>query len=497
MRSAAAHGGPDPALLPRLVLWGLAAIVLGSTRADPDLWGHVRFGLDTLAAGHVRLPDRYAFTDDQPWVNHEWLAEVLLAAAYSAGRAAGLLVVKAALAAALCAVILRELRDRCVPPVVRDGWLLLAALGAVLTTLTIRPHLFSLVLFAALLRLLRQAGTGHPRRLVLIPPLMALWANLHGGWLVGGCVLAIWTGEQLMRADATRGTRRAWLWAAAASAVATLVTPFGWQLWIFLVETVRLSREGIPEWSSVWTLPLRDSVPWLGLLPVALAGLWRLRRAAPAASLTIAVLLLASAQVIRLVPFATVAVVMLAAPAFAGARDPRHRPRRTAGRTAVLIRAAVAGVAMVTAVLVTRELYRPVSCLMSDAVWAPDRGMTRRLAAAGLTGRLLTWFDWGEYALWHLGPRLQVSMDGRRETVFSTRVRALHQTLYWKRDGWSEALDALQPDYIWLPTRLPVVAALRTTGWHVLGETADSVVFGRQPNTLPPAPAVVSACFPD
>ena len=28
-------------------------------------------------------------------------------------------------------------------------------------------------------------------------------------------------------------------------------------------------------------------------------------------------------------------------------------------------------------------------------------------------------FDWGEYVIWHLGPQVRVSVDGRRETVYA------------------------------------------------------------------------------
>src|SRR5690242_15240324 len=82
---------------PRLI--GAALAVVGLTlatvtRADADLWGHVRFGLDALAARRLTAIDPYSFTQDRPWINHEWLSEVQMAFAYAHWGPAGLAVLK-------------------------------------------------------------------------------------------------------------------------------------------------------------------------------------------------------------------------------------------------------------------------------------------------------------------------------------------------------------------------------------------------------------------
>src|SRR5262249_15609406 len=80
--------------------WAMVLLVFGGasvTRADPDLWGHVRFGLDTMHARRLTSVDPYSFTQDVPWVNHEWLSEVQMGAAYATGGDTGLALLKAAL----------------------------------------------------------------------------------------------------------------------------------------------------------------------------------------------------------------------------------------------------------------------------------------------------------------------------------------------------------------------------------------------------------------
>ena len=58
-----------------------------------------------------------------------------------------------------------------------------------------------------------------------------------------------------------------------------------------------------------------------------------------------------------------------------------------------------------------------VRCIRLTSDWVPDPSDTRYVQNALPQGRLLVWFDWGEYAIWHMGPGVQVSFDGRRETV--------------------------------------------------------------------------------
>src|SRR5690242_11259996 len=77
------------------VLLSFAAAII--TRADADLWGHLRFGLDIIRDRRLSSIDPYSFTQDRAWINHEWLSEVQMAWAYRAGGVAGLLALKAAI----------------------------------------------------------------------------------------------------------------------------------------------------------------------------------------------------------------------------------------------------------------------------------------------------------------------------------------------------------------------------------------------------------------
>ena len=264
----------NPLILPRLVIWAVLLGVLSYTVADPDLWGHVRFGVDILRQQGLPAVDPYSFTSHRPWINHEWLAEVGMAAAYLAAGPVGLSILKLLLLLTTFGLVWRELASRGVPPIAQDVLLAVCIIGCLTLTRTVRPQTFSLAIFAGLLVGLRRIedGRGGPHWW-LLPVAMAIWANLHGGWLVGAGVLGLWTA---IRSVAPRGlSRRAWATAGLAALVGTLATPQGLSMWRFLNDTVGLGRADISEWQPLTGLPSGDALPWALTTMVALVGLVR------------------------------------------------------------------------------------------------------------------------------------------------------------------------------------------------------------------------------
>src|SRR5688572_1251255 len=162
----------------------LAAATIG-TPADADLWGHITFGRDIIATGQVIQADPYAFTSDRAWVNHEWLSEIAFAEAYRLAGSSGLVVLKLLVIFALFGLLWQHLKRLRPSPAVAATVLMLAYVGTFWRTHTVRPQLFSVLFFAALLITMTRVDEGRRWRLLIVPPLMALWVNVHGGWIVG------------------------------------------------------------------------------------------------------------------------------------------------------------------------------------------------------------------------------------------------------------------------------------------------------------------------
>jgi len=110
----------------------------------------------------------------------------------------------------------------------------------------------------------------------------------------------------------------------------------------------------------------------------------------------------------------------------------------------------------------------------------PEPDAVRLLNRQPAGKRVLVWFNWGEYAIWHLSPRMQVSIDGRRETVYSDHLQTRHFDFYFDRPGGANLPEDLRADYIWLPRVLPAVGRLRSDGrWTAIYDGGQSVIFER------------------
>lgn len=488
-----------PENLPDLLFAALVVMALAfagsGTHADPDLWGHVRFGQDILAGHAVPRHDPYSFTSDRPWINHEWLAEVLMAGSYGLAGGAGLVALKWLLVVSSFAILWHAVRRAGVFRPVALFLLVVAMAGAYGLMMTVRPHLFSMLFYTILLSLLTGAGRGRVRLLLWMPILFACWANVHGGWLVGLGVLGLWS------ACASLARSIPWRWAAGGTLLAllgTLATPYGVELWRFLAETVGLSRADITEWQPITTEPYVLIPWWAGTASLMVLAWHRRGRAALPLLVPAAAIGLLAFRVVRLGGFFALTNVMLLAPCFA-ALGPKRLP--LSGRPPRAGMALVAALVLVALVAAGHAVRGSLECVTVGTPgvaesWEPEAEAITFLQRNAFEGRLLCFFNYGEMAIWHLAPKLRVSLDGRRETVYSEAVRDAHWRFYLSDSDASYA-RFLKADYVWLPRRLPVVTPLEQDGWIALFRGPRSVVLARQAGPhAQSAPWTGPRCFP-
>ncbi|HXD21606.1 MAG TPA: hypothetical protein VN654_31590 [Vicinamibacterales bacterium] len=477
----------------RLALWCVLLAAASYTTADPDLWGHLRFGLDILRDGTVATVDPYSFSADRPWVNHEWGSEVITASAFTIGGSPGLVLLKVTMLSVVLALLLSSLRERGVDASVdRDVFAALAVLGTMEQTHHVRPQLFSVVCFSVLLWSLTATGRRARWGFWIIPVVFLLWANLHGGWMVGGAVLGVWVAGLVLtgrRSDAT--------WYAAAGAVAlaaTLVTPYGFGLWRFLYDTVGFGRADIIEWQPVYALTWDAWARWAAIAGVGIAGLAAARGTERRLEVigVLAALAFASFMVVRLLAFFTLSVLYLVGPALSR----KYREMRTARVSTPLPpwrRRLLASTAAVTIACAASLSAANTMQVRIDPRHTPETDAVEFLRSQPGSKRLLVWFDWGEYAIWHLSPAMRVSVDGRRETVYSSRVQDEHLRFFFDAPGGAALPGTLAADYVWIPRELPAVRRLDAERWRKCYEGPTSVIFARAGLDVTPSRAVPTA----
>jgi hypothetical protein len=417
-----------------------------------------------------------------------------MALAYRSAGPAGLALLKAVLVAGVFVLVWTSVRGAHRGVVVAAmAWVVF---GAAHMTSTIRPQLWSFVFMALLVRALTER---QDRRPLWLAPMFAAWANLHGGWFVGIGVLAAWELSESWSAGRLR-SRTPLLFAACLAA--TLCTPYGWRLWEFIWQTVRPER-AITEWRPLWESG--SGLEWSAWLGTTAAVLWAARRSAPnrlARVVVLGILAFAAVRVMRMGSLYVVSAAILLPPFLPSAI--RVRPARAASphsRWAPLVLALPLLLSLVAA---ARIGSFSLSCLPSSlGPWAADAAVKDVLAGAP-PGRLVTSFDWGQYAIWHLGPRIRVSVDGRRETVYSQAHLLRHDEVVRGTPEGVATLAGWAPDYVWLPqSRSETKQWLLNNGYQTAIETERSYLMARRPLSLAvAAPGRVSTvtaarCFPD
>jgi hypothetical protein len=201
---------------------------------DPDLWGHLRFGQAALASGHGVTTDSYSYSAaHEVWLNHEWLSEIVMALAYNGLGVAGLKLWKFVCVAATIVLTDIAMTETGASPTIQLNLLGLAALAMVPQN-QFRPQLFTFMLLAAMLALLARYSFRGFAPLWLVIPIMALWGNLHGGFIVGIATLMAYTGavclQDLLAGLGLARTNRLGV-ITLAGTLATLISPYGFNAW--------------------------------------------------------------------------------------------------------------------------------------------------------------------------------------------------------------------------------------------------------------------------
>jgi len=213
--------------------------------ADADIGWHIRTGELILATHTLPRTDPFSSTmQGQPWFAWEWLYDVLLGVLHRVCGLNGVVWLCALLVAGIFVFLFSQLLRRGTGLLLAIVLMLLAEAASAIH-LFARPHiaswLFSLLWFVVLERWEGERGR-LPRWIPwFFPASMLIWVNLHGGWIFGLMLLAIYSfaafieGLRARTSDALAAIRaahrsRAMAWAWVASALATLANPFGWRL---------------------------------------------------------------------------------------------------------------------------------------------------------------------------------------------------------------------------------------------------------------------------
>jgi hypothetical protein len=479
---------------------------------DPDLWGHVRYGQDWLAASEMPQTATHTYTAvGHPWVNHENAAELLLALSYEYIGIYGMLVAKCLLGMAILASMVWTARTKGVPAI--SVWALLLLVSTNLQAFfPMRPQLLSFALCAIALVCLDRAFAGWPdcervhfRWLAPLPVIFIAWVNSHGGFVAGlGIVGTLLLGRmiELMRRDGRRSLGQVIPIAAIGLAclAATIVNPYGLGMHAWLWHSWGGAPPEITEWA-----PPRPGTPvfwpFVALVAIAAGCLATTRQKRDWTQIVILALVTWQAS-LHLRHIAFVAILCgFWLPVHWHSAIQRLRPDREKRLPIMLpslwIRTAMAAAILLGIAVQSTALARRLSDMPVLRSQYPVDAF-QFMVDNRLGGKLAVSFNWAQYAISALAPDVTVGFDGRFDTCYPQQAIDVHFDFLLggthPRDRRPDAgpidgaqvLEYGQPDLVLVERRykhsvavMQAEAAKETPEWTLLYSDAVAELWGR------------------
>jgi hypothetical protein len=473
---------------------------------DPGTGWHLATGRWILATHTLPHHDVFSFTAaGQPWVTYYWLFEAIGAVIERIG---GL-----PLYGTVCMLIYACIPVLLYRRMIRMGATVLAALLATFLAYFVlashglaRPHVVTYLLFAFFLERMDDVHSGRrPASAVwVLPPLAALWCNMHGGFLAGLALGGILAGMSAASALVTgtardRGNAVTFMLLFLALGLATLLNPNGIGLHIDTVHHLAMRTTGLfaefrsPDFGAGGPPIIAFEI--LVLATVVIAARSRERLSWLERALLVFFLHQALHSVRHVNLFAIVAAPILARelsdpiarrwPGFA-ARWREIAAEQAALRSPVLYLPALAALFVVLALTGRTDFPRDLDGLQLS------RGATAFIAAHkdrfarpfntdNLGGSLI-------YALW---PDVRVFVDDRIYVYGDDFIADVYMPILTGQPGWQERLDRYDVDSAIVAATAPCATLLRAEpGWQVAYEDEQNVLFFR---SSPPTVATPSS----
>lgn len=234
---------------------------------DYDFWWHIATGRYIVAEQHLPEKDPFSFTTTMEEnknlfperenfiLKQYWLAQVIFYSIFDSVGAGGIMFLRAILLFLTLLIAFRWLQ--------RSGvsfHFLFISTFFLFNSLSRhtgeRPVLFSIFFIAAVLFLLEDFRERKTKRLFLLVPLMLLWSNMHGGFIIGNIAIAVYMLGELLKiifrkSIYTKQESMVFYSAAILAIGASYINPTGWDAFLIgFSHKYDIFTEGIQEYMS-------------------------------------------------------------------------------------------------------------------------------------------------------------------------------------------------------------------------------------------------------
>ncbi len=441
-----------------------------------DLWWHLASGQYIWQHGEVPLTDSFSHTaNGHSWTNHSWLWGWLFWAAYDGHADAAAWLNLSLLALLFGLVAWRGWRaSGSLFAAGAATWLVAAACH---WFLDVRPHVVTLLFSALLLSTLEWK-----RAPWLWPPLLALWANLHGGFAFGLGVIGLWALLQTEQAIRDRHPLPFATWiGVACAALAAGFNPWGFA--IYAVPFQHFYTESpfseIIEWQA--TAASLDPRSYAGrfwwIVAFTLLGVFR----GKASRFSIALAIVTAAMAIsarRFIPLFAISAAPLAALGLASLLNVARRRLPAVSQPSSRLIASSA--ALLGAILLWNDVHllpRPLQ-RWTGGESNPSGAAAYLTAMANPPQRLFNYYGWGGYLMLH-APDIPIFIDSRASTLYDDDFAASYFSMMDAAGNWREKFEQYRVDAALVPTHSRIASALQMQrpAWRVAYVDPRSVLL--------------------
>jgi hypothetical protein len=442
-----------------------------------DLAYHVRAGSAMLSSGHLPGVDSFTFTAaGRPWLDQQWLAQVIIALGYHAGGWPAVAILHAALVGTTFWFLWLACRARGASART-SSVLTFCGLAVNFLYTGMRPQTIAYPLFTATLWILAGRRT-HPRRLLLLPPLVAVWANLHGSFVLAPALIGLtWLEDRRDHRETSTST----LVVGIVSLLATLVSPYGIGVWRYAIGITTNTHilETVQEWQATSIRTVDGGVFFLSVLAVVAYLIHREGRADTFSLIWLGAFFLLSLPAIRgLVWWGFVFPVVIAGLATHAASPAARTERRgSPAFNAIIVLAMVAFVAV--ELPWARDRIDPASGSSALLGFAPQDLVDATARSVPPNARVFVsqpFASWFEFAL----PSNPVFVDSRIE-LFPGRVWNDYVDVMQAREGWQAILDGWHVDAVVLREEDSMLGSRigHDPNWQLVLRDGDGALYVR------------------
>jgi len=436
---AAAQRAPLQLAHLALIAVGIAAFALTiGPITDIDTYWHVLIGQEILDTQTVTNLGNSWSTFDASWRTTQWLFEVLMAGVQATAGWAGIIWLRTALVLVFLTAYALMLLKRATPAAVLVVFPL--SLIPVSYFFQERPLLASLI---ALIWLSAVAFdllvAGHAPRWFVIAPLVIVWANLHGMWVLAPALFAVLAiGFVLDRSQDKRSLAFTAAKLSALSLIAGCITPLGLSSLVIAFQ-FKAATANIAEWqpATVWST---TTMGFLAIIALTLATWIRRREPVPWSQLVFVLALFAfGASAFRNILPATILLAPLAASTLSTLHPLRSRPVSPEEKKSLV----VVGVGLISVTLVS-GLW--LTAQVDPLGKAKPLTIATKLSSINGPKRVLNTYNSSGVLAAFGGKDIKLAIDGRADRNGGPYIDRYIKAEKLEGD-WQELLRQVQPNF--------------------------------------------------